>query len=83
MKITFNTSLVNGIKPPPAESIDPKEFPRNRLTIIEELGSGAFGTVYKADAIGFMGSDSKIVAVKRLNGMLKARLFAHIPQCII
>lgn len=64
LKITFNTSSIKVTHP-----ADPLEFPRNRLTLMEELGCGAFGTVYKTEAIGFNHGESKMVAVKKLKGM--------------
>ncbi|KAI9559290.1 hypothetical protein GHT06_016079 [Daphnia sinensis] len=42
------------------------EFPRNRLTLGIQLGTGCFGRVVKAEAVGIKGSDEivKTVAVK-------------------
>ena len=46
---------------------DEYEFPRNRITIKEVIGSGAFGQVYSAKAIGIGGIEGyKMVAVKTL-----------------
>eukprot|EP00057_Strongylocentrotus_purpuratus_P006199 XP_011660673.1 PREDICTED: fibroblast growth factor receptor 3 [Strongylocentrotus purpuratus] len=43
------------------------EFPRNRLTLLNKLGSGSFADVYKAEALGIITKEQKtIVAVKRL-----------------
>ncbi|XP_041469939.1 fibroblast growth factor receptor 3-like [Lytechinus variegatus] len=43
------------------------EFPRNRLTLLNKLGSGSFADVYKAEAMGISPKEEKsIVAVKRL-----------------
>ncbi|XP_030833437.1 fibropellin-1 [Strongylocentrotus purpuratus] len=43
------------------------EFPRNRLTLFNKLGSGSFADVYKAEAVGIITKEEKtIVAVKRL-----------------
>ncbi|KAK3700365.1 hypothetical protein QZH41_019735 [Actinostola sp. cb2023] len=35
------------------------EFPRNRLTIGEVIGSGAFGQVFKSDAVGIVAFDPR------------------------
>ncbi|KAJ3662891.1 hypothetical protein Zmor_007209 [Zophobas morio] len=46
---------------------DEYEFPRNRIIIKEVIGSGAFGQVYSAKAIGIGGIEGyKMVAVKTL-----------------
>nr|XP_054760060.1 tyrosine kinase receptor Cad96Ca-like [Lytechinus pictus] len=43
------------------------EFPRNRLTLLNKLGSGSFADVYKAEAMGISPKEEiTIVAVKRL-----------------
>ena len=52
------------------------EFPMNRLRLGQELGSGAFGRVVKAEAIGLKSadgdgeSDVKTVAVKMVRSQL-------------
>ncbi|XP_063921401.1 receptor-like tyrosine-protein kinase kin-16 isoform X2 [Zophobas morio] len=46
---------------------DEYEFPRNRIIVKEVIGSGAFGQVYSAKAIGIGGIEGyKMVAVKTL-----------------
>lgn len=47
--------------------VDEYEFPRNKLVLSKKIGSGAFGTVLLAKAIGIGGIDGyKMVAVKTL-----------------
>lgn len=46
-----------------------KEFPAERLSLIRELGEGAFGVVYEAKADGIeQKGETSIVAVKQLHG---------------
>ena len=44
------------------------EFPRSRVIMHELVGEGAFGDVYKADAIGITNRPNTTVAVKILKG---------------
>lgn len=46
------------------------EFPREKLTLGQQLGEGAFGEVFAADAVGILGNKMKVttVAVKKLKG---------------
>ena len=44
------------------------EFPRSRVILHEHVGEGAFGDVYKADAIGITDRPITTVAVKILKG---------------
>ncbi|XP_076250730.1 tyrosine kinase receptor Cad96Ca-like [Rhynchophorus ferrugineus] len=52
----------------PPKSSDPWEFPRHRLKFFNILGEGAFGQVWKCEAMDLHGKDSgpAIVAVKTL-----------------
>ena len=45
-----------------------KEFPPENLKLVRELGEGAFGVVYQAEALGILGDESEWtdVAVKQL-----------------
>ena len=46
-----------------------KEFPAESLSLTRELGEGAFGVVYEANAVGIEGEGiTSIVAVKQLRG---------------
>lgn len=47
---------------------DPWEFPRTQLIVLEAVGKGAFGEVYKAIARGLEdGKEELVVAVKEAN----------------
>ena len=46
-----------------------KEFPAEKLNLTRELGEGAFGVVYEANAVGIEGEETtSVVAVKQLRG---------------
>lgn len=52
------------------------EFPRSNLKFLQEIGSGAFATVYKAEAYGIIKPKQKsIMAVKVLKGNKVLSLF--------
>ena len=50
-------------------ALDPREYPRNRVILKEQIGSGAFGTVFRAETVGLTDGGSTTVAVKKLKGL--------------